>query len=237
VSNSIDVLIAAVSAGAGVVSALVSIVAARDSRRSSNDSENAKSEAGNFAKDADRAAVEANRHAERANIIHARAWADQYFESVRTWADDAASIIALAIHINDAPDAPAGFELLKLRARLSAAIDRGRWYFPNRGHDEIGQHKEPAFRGIRQPVIDYLCNAYAALSSTKLPTPDRRATLVKAQRAFVSEVQRVLDPRARDIEIATVLENFRVAELLRNESGTVAVAKSETADLAAATAE
>lgn len=37
---------------------------------------------------------------------------------------------------------------------LSAAADRGRLFFPNLTPDAHGQHKEAAFQGFRQPILD-----------------------------------------------------------------------------------
>jgi len=165
-------------------------------------------------------AERANQHAERANALNARVWADQYFQSVRAWADEAIANLAMAIHLNDFGSELQTARLIEVRAALSGLVDRGRWYFPNRFDTEIGQHKGPAFRGLRQPVLEYLVQAYEALDKNEaLGDQQTRSALVRAERRFVSEVQRILDPRTREKQIDAVLEDFRVAEILRSDSG------------------
>lgn len=141
-----------------------------------------------------------------------RTWADAYFRDVTNWAGTAAQAISRAIHLPW--DATRGNpEVEALLAEISAAIDTGRWYFPNQFHTEMGLHKRPAYRGARQPVLSYLVRAYDSLS--KLIGAERREELVDYQRAFVSEVQLVLDPRERGTVIAKVLDEFRQAERIR----------------------
>ena len=80
-----------------------------------------------------------------------RAWTDQHFMSVREWANEVCNAVSEAIHITGQPDEQ---RRLNIQIRLSALIDTGRWYFPNQWKDDYGTHKEPAYRGIRQPVLD-----------------------------------------------------------------------------------
>jgi hypothetical protein len=194
-------------------SVLVAIMSHRDAKKAIES-----------ANQANQSARKANELAERAIGLNARVWADEYFNAVRLWADEASNNIALAIHLNDFPDEVPATRLFEVRAALSGLLDRGRWYFPNRMHTEIGQHKAPAFRGLRQPILDGLAQAYRALNDRKsLGTDDTRSALVRAQRLFVSEVQRVLDPRTHEEQIKVVREDFRVAELLRGPSSSTAV--------------
>lgn len=202
-----------------MISAVISVAAARNSRRASESSLHATSRASELAQEADQAAVEASRHAERANAIHARLWAEHYFDAVRGWADEATCAIARAIHLEDAGLTDASRELFELRSTLSALLDRGRWYFPNLAHDATGHRNEPAYRGVRRPILDHLWSAYAALGRDgQLTKEEQRRALVTAQRSFVSEVQRILDPRAREREIALALESFRGLDKLRQQA-------------------
>ena len=102
--------------------------------------------------------------------------------------------------------------------RLSSLIDTGRWYFPNQWTDDYGTHKEPAYRGMRQPVLDYVVEAYDLLKDSH-STESLRAELIAAQREFVSHIQEVLDPRKREQEIKKILVEFEASERLRNAPG------------------
>ena len=99
--------------------------------------------------------------------------------------------------------------------KLSSAIDRGRWFFPNQWNDEIGLHKEPAYRGLRQPILDHLVAAYDLVKNMKAATDGASVSdLVHYQRCFVSEVQQVLNPRRRNEEVERVNKQFTISEKL-----------------------
>lgn len=140
-----------------------------------------------------------------------RAWAEQYFTDVRTWADRVCCTISEAIHMHrlDQDDPRLRMELL---SRLSALLDSGRWYFPNRFSDEIGLHKPAAYRGLRQPVLDTICAAYDCMRAGEVDCSEQ---LVAVQRSFVSHIQAVLDPGVREQEISRVLAEFRTAARMR----------------------
>lgn len=141
-----------------------------------------------------------------------RTWTDAYFREVTSWASTAAQAISRAIHLPS--EAARGHpDVEALLSEISAAIDTGRWYFPNQSHTEMGLHKQPAYRGARQPILDQLVGAYNALS--KLTGRERYQRLVEFQRCFVSEVQLVLDPHERDTVITKVLEEFFQSERIR----------------------
>ena len=102
------------------------------------------------------------------------------------------------------------------RMTLSALCDRGKWFFPNKFEEQHGTHKEPAYRGIRRRILDHLVSAYKALP--KCPSYGdfgSRDSLVASQRAFVSEVQTVLNPRHREQQVSAVVERFGIAEQMR----------------------
>ena len=132
-----------------------------------------------------------------------------YFSSLRTWADQISDLLSEAIHFAELDPQRCGdgayFDRRnRLRISLSSLIDRGRFFFPNLHTDQHGQHKERAFQGYRQEVLNSLVAAYQA--ATRLDCNDaanngpRRQELVAAKRAFVSEVQSILDPAVRDKE-------------------------------------
>ncbi len=86
------------------------------------------------------------------------------------------------------------------RASLSALIDRGRLFFPNRADATHGADKEAGYQGHRQPVLDVLVQAYTTIDkSGGSPGPDRAAgdALLKQRRLFVAEVFKTVDPVRR----------------------------------------
>jgi hypothetical protein len=89
----------------------------------------------------------------------------------------------------------------ELLMQLSAAIDKGRLYFPNIDHDTYGTDKEAAYRGHRLPILDRLIEIYDLVNNAD---PQNNAALNQAKqevlnkkRAFVSEAQSEVEPRRR----------------------------------------
>lgn len=146
---------------------------------------------------------------EKQHNLELRAWTDQYFMSVREWANEVCCVVSEAIHTIGRSDEQ---QKLNIQIRLSALIDTGRWYFPNQWTDDYGTHKEPAYRGIRQPVLDCVVEAYHLLGEADAS----KEHLVTVQRGFVSHIQKALDPRKREQEIKNILEEFEQSDRLRN---------------------
>jgi hypothetical protein len=86
-------------------------------------------------------------------------------------------------------------------AQLSAAIDKGRLYFPNIDHDAYGIDKEAAYRGHRLPILDRLVEIYDLAKDVdpqNAAVADRaRKEMLNKKRAFVSEAQSAVEPRRR----------------------------------------
>ncbi len=117
---------------------------------------------------------------------------------------DAQRLLASRPHVTE----PA-FEQDRLTAmqRLSSLADQGRLYFPNFVTDDFGRHKEAAFKGYRQPIIDALVFGYSLLEHWE--TASRRPAsaiefLWRCRRLVVSELQIAIDPRRRKKAIATM---------------------------------
>ena len=88
-----------------------------------------------------------------------------------------------------------------LLARLSAAIDKGRMYFPNFARDIVGTEKPSAFRGRRQAILDRLVEFYDLVKSLDPEDPEimetvRHALMIK-KREFVSHAQSEVQPARR----------------------------------------
>ena len=90
------------------------------------------------------------------------------------------------------------------RAHLSALIDRGRIFFPNRTDTDHGSEKEMGFQGHRQAVLDVLVEAYAVLDKAGLapgPDQDAAAKLRAQSRLFVAEIFKTVDPVRRGAKV------------------------------------
>lgn len=138
---------------------------------------------------------------------------DDYFATLRTWASEVSSLLSEAIHLSelDPQRCPNDgfFECRnRIRTSLSSLIDRGRWFFPNFDADQYGQHKESAYQGYRPELLNSLVEAYRITTrldyKNAVNNRQRRDELVAAQRAFVSEIQAVLDPARREKEFTKI---------------------------------
>ena len=91
-----------------------------------------------------------------------------------------------------------------LRIKLSAQIDKGRWFFPNIDTDRHGNHKVEAYRGYRQKVLDGLVSTYVSVTELNYhdgsENGEIRESIEKAKRQFTSEVQKILAPNSRNKE-------------------------------------
>lgn len=169
-----------------------------------------------YSSKAEHFARSANQHADHANVLSANAWLDQYLCNVRSWADEACECISAANHAIHLDETRRGEALFNALHKLSSLIDRGRWFFPNQWSEEYGKNKEPAYRGIRQPILDQLVEAYDLIKEMRESNNFQHSLLLThAQRLFVSEVQQVLNPRRRNEEIHRIYEQFAISERLR----------------------
>ena len=90
------------------------------------------------------------------------------------------------------------------RALVSALIDRGRLFFPNRTDTDHGADKEAGFQGYRQPALQELVHAHDVIDRAgAAPGPDRAAAeqLMKHRRKFIAEVFRTVDPVRRGMTL------------------------------------
>ena len=95
--------------------------------------------------------------------------------------------------------------------KISALIDRGRLFFPNEAPDTHGQNKPRAFRGFRPVVLDQLKYVYDYVGELHSKRPNARPanvlrdSITECKREFVSEMQSVVDPQARQRRLASIL--------------------------------
>jgi hypothetical protein len=90
------------------------------------------------------------------------------------------------------------------RAQLSALIDRGRLFFPNRPDGDYGMDKPAGFRGRRHRALDVLVKGYDLLDKAGAsPGPDRTVAnaLNDIRRDFMAEIFNAVDPVRRGEKI------------------------------------
>jgi hypothetical protein len=82
---------------------------------------------------------------------------------------------------------------------LSALIDQGRFFFENRRHPSYGADKPPAYRGHRPVMLDHLVYVHQCLRDAVIPNPggdkDSAHRVWDQRRKFVSELQKIIEPR------------------------------------------
>jgi len=141
--------------------------------------------------------------------IQAAKWQKEYFVDLLKWSDESMLLLSEALHLCDLDPQKCGkgefFNIRHtLRVKLSAQIDKGRWFFPNYVVDEYGQHKEEAYRGYRHKVLDGLVYAYRAVTKINYVNgsngEESRESIYRAKRQFTSEIQKLLAPETRDAE-------------------------------------
>lgn len=146
--------------------------------------------------------------------VSAAKWKKEYFADLLKWSDECMVLLSESYHLCELdPKRMADNKFFEarhnLRVRLSAQIDRGRWFFPNYAVEHHGQHKHEAFRGFRPAVLDGLVHAYRAVTALNYvdasKNQDIRKYVEDAKRLFTSEIQKVLDPRSRDEEFKNLL--------------------------------
>ena len=131
---------------------------------------------------------------------------------VIAWSDE---VIATLAEIHEAlcekgvayPDGEFRAMRMGHRARLSALVDRGRLFFPNRAEGDKGRDKEEAYQGSRQPAIEVLVQAYDLLASaggSVGPDMETAAALTKLRRRYVAEVFKAVDPVRRGLTLKEI---------------------------------
>ena len=181
-------------------------------------------------KSASEAQSEANRVAQDATELQALEWTSQYFDGVRRWGDEVTLVISEAMHLSRIRDVEErGREWNRVRARLSSAIDTGRWYFPNKYQDNFGKEKPLAYRGKRRQILSWVVHAYNSIpnppafyaTNSKNNDPDTMkayGNLERYKREFVSGIQQLLNPKQREEQVEKIIERFGIPDRMRIES-------------------
>jgi len=152
----------------------------------------------------------------RSNRVATHVAALEWSRDLRSWASEAIDVLACASYATadtDKKRIDRSSELVHCRHRMSALIDRGRFFFPNQQDDQVGGDKPTAYRGWRHRALDPLVAAEVILSgrvgSGKFES--RSEALIAMRREFVSSIQRVLAPEIANAEIARLVRDAHVA--------------------------
>ena len=152
--------------------------------------------------------------------LDAISFASSWYADLRAWASEAIELLCEAAERCSDTQA-ASYQhneaLTSCLYRLSALIDRGRFFLPNVHREKYGTHKPEAYRGIRHPALDYLVAAHRILKNEepveKFGFSGRREAIIDFKRQFVSSIQVVLNPRLQAGEINRLVEDSRSEQL------------------------
>lgn len=131
----------------------------------------------------------------------------QMDSEVIAWAQESIDLISQAVALAQGRGvnySPTEFRRVahETAQKLSAAADRGRLFFPNQAPHAHGQHKEAAFQGHRQPILDavvFSCGQLERIAPDGGGADEEAvAFLIKCRRLLVSEAQNAIDPRRRN---------------------------------------
>ena len=152
--------------------------------------------------------------------LDAISFASSWYADLRAWASEAIELLCEAAErCSDTQTANCQHNeaLTSCLFRISALIDRGRFFLPNVHPDKYGTHRTAAFRGRRHPAIHYLVAAYQILNDEVLVEEagfsSKREALIALRKQFVSSIQVVLNPRLQTEEINRLVENSRSEQL------------------------
>jgi len=118
----------------------------------------------------------------------------------REWATRGCDTLVEAFHLMESPTPRSDDRLLNVRIQLSSLIDQGRWLFPNEAETQYGQAKNGAYRGFRRQVLTHLVRVYQVLE-TMPPGPNTQKAIDHHKRAFVTEIQGILETRTREHQL------------------------------------
>lgn len=136
---------------------------------------------------------------------------NQHEDQMRVWAERTVDVTAELVELLSGQDGEDEFNARsgQLFVALRCQIDKGRWFFPNIHADKKGEWKPPAFRGIRQPILNVLVDLFDATKNADWQ--ERESALAKVEqlhREFVSEVQERLNPAQRDANYRKYMREY-----------------------------
>lgn len=141
----------------------------------------------------------------------------EWMHDLRDWASEAIGVLSEAVYASDGMQEYVPSDAGRYIPRLSALLDRGRFFLPNQFTENHGTNKLPAFRGYRHAALDPLISALIVLEGKvedkelhDYVTRNRRDVLRELQKEFVSHIQQILDPEVHNQEIARIIKDSYV---------------------------
>jgi hypothetical protein len=127
---------------------------------------------------------------------------------IRGWAAEAIDVLAEGQYAFASEGSEASPARAQSVHRLSALVDRGRFFLPNQDRDKHGLEKSYAYRGFRHATLDPLVAALRVLDGKVGPTrfASPGEAVWEMRKLFVSRVHLILDPD---------LQNASIGELIR----------------------
>jgi hypothetical protein len=139
--------------------------------------------------------------------VDASALVHEWSGDLRAWASEAIDVLSEASYLSAFAIGRefSAQNLLRCRYRLSALIDRGRFFLPNQRSGDMDMAKPLAFRGIRHSVLDPLVAAERVLGGDKGSFESPGDALIAMRREFVSAIQQILAPHTQNEDIAALI--------------------------------
>jgi hypothetical protein len=154
--------------------------------------------------------------ARRAERLSTLSTTSEWQRDVRGWAGEVIDVLASASYgcaFEADGVADHAQDLRACRVKLSALIDRGRFFFPNIPDPRVGKEKPAAYRGWRHGVLDPLVASERVLSGSEGcgRFRDREEALIAMRREFVSSIYTILGPEHYNQEIARLMREAHEA--------------------------
>jgi hypothetical protein len=135
---------------------------------------------------------------------------------LRVWASEAMDVLHEAECAEAADPGPASAAArMRCRHRLSALIERASFVIPDCRRAELGPEEAAGPRVIWHPAVGYLVAAERVMAGAAphfaVPLSNPREALRALRRAFLSDIEDVLDPRIREGVIEALLRPVRAA--------------------------
>ncbi|MEO7996800.1 MAG: hypothetical protein ABI852_05110 [Gemmatimonadaceae bacterium] len=134
----------------------------------------------------------------------------EWSRDLREWASQCVDVLSEAsytCHHHDESGVDCLSQLRECRYRISALVDRGRFFLPNQSAEGIGATNPTAYRGYRHAALDPLVAAERVMSGEvgAGKYQSRELALIEMRRVFVSAIQEILGPESNNKEIARMI--------------------------------
>lgn len=162
----------------------------------------------------------------RENVERQEVGVVQWRHDLRDWASDAIEVLSEARYgFEDVQAASVSNKVPPCIPKLSALIDRGRFFLPNWGNKKGDQHKPPAFQGYRHRALGPLMATLNVLNNEVKFEPDlyeylednRSGVIRGLQEDFVSHIQQIPDPQHSNQKIIELIQTSN--EALKGDVG------------------